>query len=164
VTISTTGEERDRTRIELIAKLARATDTSIAVAESLTAGNISTRLGQGDDAAAWFRGAVVAYAAEVKFEVLGVTPGPVVTVSCAHQMARGVRTLLQADIGLAITGVGGPGPEEGSPPGTVHLAVATATGLSSRSLHLPGDPAEVVAAATSVALEALATALDRPLA
>src|SRR5688500_179645 len=113
VTISTepSGHDRDSTRIELIAKLARATDTSIAVAESLTAGTISTRLGEGDDAAEWFRGAVVAYAAEVKFEVLGVAPGPVVTVSCARQMARGVRTLLRADIGLAITGVGGPGPE-----------------------------------------------------
>lgn len=76
--------------------------------------------------------------------------------------AEGVRRLLHADVALSITGVGGPGPDEGCPAGTVHLAVAAASGT--RSLHavLPGDPSDVVIAATSLALTELLEALRPP--
>ena len=137
---------------ELVAKLARDGSRRIAVAESLTAGRVSSMLGRGEQASQWYRGAVVAYDEDVKFRVLGVTPGPVVTDLCAREMAEGVRRLLRADVALGITGVGGPGPDEDCPAGTVHLAVATAG--ATRSLHacLPGDPSEVVAEATRLCL------------
>ena len=151
--------EHDDGLVQCVADLARRHGRTVVVAESLTAGRISALLGRGEAAAEWFRGAVVAYDAEVKFEVLGVTRGPVVTDSCAREMADGVRRLLRADVGLGISGVGGPGPDEGRPAGTVHLAVATGGETWSRELHLEGDPDEVVAAATTRALEELAPAL-----
>jgi nicotinamide-nucleotide amidase len=148
----------DEDLVHRISTAARAGGLRLAVAESLTCGRISSALGSGEGAAEWYRGAVVAYDAEVKFTVLGVTPGPVVTQECAREMAEGVRRLLQADLVLAITGVGGPGPDEGCPAGTVHLTVATAAGTHDVHTCLPGDPTEVVASATSLALAELAKA------
>ncbi len=155
----TTDEERS----DLVAELAQSRGARVAVAESLTAGRISSFLGRGEAASEWYRGGVVAYDEEVKFRVLGVTPGPVVTDLCAREMAEGVRRLLQADVALGITGVGGPGPQEDRPAGTVHLAVATADGTRSLHARLEGDPGEVVAEATALALAELARELeDRP--
>ena len=76
--------------------------------------------GSGD----WFKGGVVAYDRAVKFDLLDVTPGPVVTSEAAAQMATAVRRLLGADIGIATTGEAGPEPEEDVPVGTVYIAVA----------------------------------------
>jgi nicotinamide-nucleotide amidase len=153
------GEMTDEERADRVAELAADGGVRIAVAESLTAGRISSVLGRGAAASEWYRGAVVAYDEEVKFEVLGVTRGPVVTDGCAREMATGVRTLLGADVALGITGVGGPGPQEGCPPGTVHLAVARDEGVESRHVVLEGDPTEVVAGATTLALDELVRAL-----
>lgn len=150
----------DSRRVERIADLARTGDRSIGIAESLTSGRISARLGAGPEASSWFRGAVVAYDKGVKFDVLGVTQGPVITDSCARQMAIGVRRLLRADVGLGVSGVGGPGTEEGRPPGTVHLAVASTRGVRSREVRVPGGPHEVLAAVTSLALDELVRELE----
>jgi len=159
----TDQEPTDEERTDRIADLATSRGLRVAVAESLTAGRISAFLGRGEAASEWYRGAVVAYDEEVKFEVLGVTRGPVVTAACAQQMADGVRTLLGADVALGITGVGGPGPQEDRPPGTVHLAVATEHGTRELHTRLDGDPSEVVVAATSLALRELVGELeDRP--
>ena len=54
---------------------ARIADARIAVAESLTSGNIAARLGRGQNASQWFAGAVVAYSVDVKTTVLGMTRG-----------------------------------------------------------------------------------------
>jgi nicotinamide-nucleotide amidase len=153
-------EMTDEERADRVAELATDRGVRIAVAESLTAGRISSALGQGGSASEWYRGAVVAYDEEVKFDVLGVTRGPVVTDSCAREMAAGARDLLGADVALGITGVGGPGPQEGCPPGTVHLAIARADGVESRHVVLEGDPTEVVVAATTLALDELVRVLD----
>jgi nicotinamide-nucleotide amidase len=158
--VSTVKEPTDEERADRVADLATTRGLHVAVAESLTAGRISSFLGRGEAASEWYRGAVVAYDEEVKFEVLGVTRGPVVTAACARQMADGVRRLLGADVALGITGVGGPGPQEGCPPGTVHLAVATDSGTRPLHTRLPGDPGEVVAAATSLALDELVRELE----
>lgn len=153
-------EADDQQWVERIAELARAHDVGVAVAESLTAGRLSASLGRGSEAASWYRGAVVAYASEVKHAVLGVDPGPVVTDGCARQMAEGVRRLLGADVGIGMTGVGGPGSQEGRPPGTVHLAIADGRGTRSHEVHFEGEPDEVLASATTLALVELAKALE----
>ena len=70
---------------ERVAEIAKLTRARVAVAESLTAGRIAQALGAAPDASDWFRGSVVAYAPEVKFDVLGVTPGPVNRASCAAE-------------------------------------------------------------------------------
>ena len=156
-----THEVSDRQWVERIAALAGdGTGTTIAVAESLTAGRLSAALGTGEDAAAWYHGALVAYSSEVKHDVLGVDPGPVVSDACARQMAEGVRRLLGADVGLGITGVGGPGTQEGRPPGTVHLAICAPRGTRSHEVLFEGGPEGVVASATTLALLELAKALE----
>src|SRR5690606_25496880 len=112
------SSEHARKHAAGIARLAMAKRLSIGAAESLTSGAIASALGEAEEASSWFRGAVVAYASQVKFDVLGVAPGPVVTAECGAQMARGARELLGADWAVAVTGAGGPGTEEGQPPGT----------------------------------------------
>lgn len=97
---------------------------TLAVAESLTGGLVAARLVNVPGASGWFRGGVVAYASDVKRSVLEVPEGPVVSAAAARAMAAGVRRVLGADIGLAVTGVAGPDPQDGERPGTVFLAVA----------------------------------------
>src|SRR6202035_5350359 len=86
------------------------------VAESLTGGLIASRLVNVAGASSWFRGGVVAYDSQVKFDVLGVPEGPVVTAEAAEAMASGVRKLLGSDIGLSVTGVAGPEEQDGPAP------------------------------------------------
>jgi nicotinamide-nucleotide amidase len=147
--------------VSYVARLARDTGLSVGVAESLTAGRIAAALGAGPEAADWFRGSVVAYAAEVKFDVLGVEPGPVDTPQCARELAVGAVRVLGADVSVAATGVGGPGSDEGVPPGTVFLASADGSGvLGEQELHLPGPPGAVVGATVQAALRLLVHELE----
>jgi nicotinamide-nucleotide amidase len=134
----------DSETVERIAKLAVKADVTVATAESLTSGVVATRLGEGPDAAQWFRGGVVAYHESVKFDVLGVEEGPVVTKECAEQMARGTAKLLGADVVVSATGVGGPDPSEGKPAGTVIVGLFDRGDVLVRELSLDGDPDEVL--------------------
>jgi nicotinamide-nucleotide amidase len=136
----------------------RQKNLTLAVAESLTSGALASTLGAAEAASEWFRGGLIAYASEVKFELLHVPEGPVVTAECARQMAVGVADLLRADIGLALTGVGGPGPVEGRPAGTVFLAVQGPGIDRVDECRFPGDPTEVVRAATLHGLRMLGDA------
>ncbi len=128
--------------VEKIAELAGDQGLTVATAESLTSGLIATRLGAGPSASQWFRGTVVAYQEPVKFDVLGVTEGPVVTAQCAEEMVRGVAKLLGADAAVSVTGVGGPDPEEGEAPGTVYVGVLVGDALTVHRLDLAGDDPE----------------------
>ena len=121
---------------------------SLAIAESLTGGQVSSSLVEVPGASRVLVGAVVAYATRIKAQVLGVDAahlertGPV-DRDVALQMAHGVRRLLGADLGLATTGVAGPGPADGHPAGTVHVAVAASWGHGHRELHLSGDRSQI---------------------
>ncbi|MGY9072650.1 MAG: competence/damage-inducible protein A [Acidimicrobiales bacterium] len=112
---------------------------TVAVAESVTGGYVAGRLAAVPSASDVFRGSVTAYVPEVKFTVLGVPEGPVVTTDAALAMARGVRDLMQADVAVACTGVAGPGGEAGAEIGTVHLALVTPLGEEVATVRLPGD-------------------------
>jgi nicotinamide-nucleotide amidase len=141
--------------VEEIADLARDHQFRIGVAESLTSGQLAADLGAGPEASSWFRGGLVAYASGVKFDVLGVTPGPVITASCAREMAHGAARLLDADAVVSTTGAGGPDPEEGEPPGTVFVAVVVRGHETCVRLDLEGDPEQVLRDARSSALRIL---------
>ena len=134
----------DTARVERIAELAAKREWRVVTSESLTSGAVATRLGAGPNAANWFGGGIVAYQEPVKFDVLGVEEGPVVTPACAEQMASGARRLLGAEVAVSCTGVGGPDPSEGKPAGTVIIAVATAEEVVVRELALEGSPEEVL--------------------
>ena len=121
---------------------------TLAIAESLTGGQVASSLVEVPGASRVLVGAVVAYATRIKAQLLGVDAahleltGPV-DRDVALQMAHGVRRLLGADLGLATTGVAGPGPADGHPAGTVHVAVVAPWGQRHRELHLSGDRSQI---------------------
>lgn len=129
---------------ERIARRAAAAPVRIAAAESLTSGAIASALGAAPQASQWFAGSIVAYASDVKHNLLGVGAGPVVCRSAAEEMALGARRLLAADIAVAVTGAGGPDPQDDQAPGTVFIAVVTTAGSRVVERHFDGDPAQVV--------------------
>ena len=131
------------------------------VAESLTGGLIASRLVNVPGASSWFRGGVVAYASQVKFDVLGVPDGPVVTESAAAAMAEGAARVTGADVGLGITGVAGPDDQEGVAPGTVFVGLhLPGQPAQTRELRVPGDRERVRQYGAISALDLLRRALD----
>lgn len=95
--------------------------------------------GSGD----WFVGGVVAYQSEVKFELLAVPEGRVITPGAAMAMAAGVRRFVGSDIGISTTGVAGPEPEEGVPVGRVFVGLADRRTEGWLELRLGGSPDSV---------------------
>jgi nicotinamide-nucleotide amidase len=154
--------DRDATVEELaesIAERASASDAHVAVAESLTSGKVAEALGAASDASSWFSGAVVAYESEIKYSLLGVDRGPVATERCARQMAIGVASLMHVDISAAVTGVGGPGPQDGVAAGTVWIAVNVGGSVGCAQHQIDGDPTAVVGEAARLVLLELDTAM-----
>lgn len=147
-----------------VADIARLCDEKavvVAAVESLTSGAVASALGQGESAAEWFGGAVVAYQMETKQSVLGVDPGTdPCSPSCARQLAAGGRLLLGVDACVSTTGVGGPDPDDGHPAGEVHIAVATAAGVDHREHRFSGSPEEVVQQTVAAATQALREAVE----
>ena len=138
-----------------ISRLVRERGLSVATAESLTGGKIACQLGVAQASSEWFAGSVVAYLSRVKYDVLKVPVGPVISEECAPAMAKGVADLLGADLTIAVTGVGGPDEEEGQPPGTVWFGVCADGETRTEQQHFSGDPAEIVDRTTARALRLL---------
>lgn len=111
----------------------------LAVAESLTSGLLGARLSEPLGASAVFRGGVIAYAAEVKHDLLDVRDGPVVAAEAAAEMAEGAARLLDAQVAVALTGVAGPPEMEGRAVGTVFLGSWVEGDRRVVELHLHGD-------------------------
>lgn len=115
---------RDDETIEAsVLDLLRARGLTLGLAESLTGGLMASRVVDVPGASDVFRGSVVSYASEVKFDVLGVPKGPVVSAEAASAMAAGARRVLGSDVALALTGVAGPDTQEGQRPGTVFVGI-----------------------------------------
>jgi nicotinamide-nucleotide amidase len=150
---------RDQAAAE-VSEAARRCGLTVAVAESLTGGMVASALAAAEAASGWFRGSLVAYSSEVKHDVLDVPDGPVVSAEAARAMARGVRRLLGADVAVAVTGVGGPTPQDGQAPGTVYVAVDDGRRQRVQRLELTGEPPEVCAAAADATLSLLHDALS----
>jgi nicotinamide-nucleotide amidase len=97
---------------------------TLGVAESVTGGLVGGRLTSIPGSSAVFRGGVISYASDVKFEVLGVDRGPVVSEEAAVQMAVGAKRVIGSDVAIALTGVAGPDEQDGRPAGTLCIGVA----------------------------------------
>jgi nicotinamide-nucleotide amidase len=124
----------------VVLQLLRERGSTLAVAESVTGGLIGGRITNVPGSSSVFRGGVVSYASDVKFSVLGVTPGPVVSESAAIEMARGVRNILKSSVSLAVTGVAGPDEQDGKPVGTLCIGVVLEDGSEhSTTSVLPGQ-------------------------
>jgi nicotinamide-nucleotide amidase len=153
----------DESMEDAIASRLSAKGLTLGVAESLTGGLIASRLVGIPGASTWFRGGVVSYASEVKFDLLKVPRGPVVSADAAEAMATGVRALLGADIGLSVTGVAGPDEQDGQAPGTVFVGLSMGDRLEHAALRLPGDRPRIRAYSAISALDVLRRALDQNL-
>jgi nicotinamide-nucleotide amidase len=116
---------------------------TLAVAESMTGGLVASRLVDVPGSSKWFKGGIVAYDSEIKFDLLDVRPGPVVSEEAAMQMAEGVRKRLGADVGLSVTGVAGPAEQDGQPVGTVWLGLAIGETVEAVHLRLPGGRRQI---------------------
>lgn len=144
-----------------------ASGRTIACAESLTGGLLAATLVDVPGASNAFLGGIVAYATELKRALVDVDGrlleqrGPV-DPEVAEQLADHVRTLCAvrgrpADLGIGTTGVAGPDAQDGHPPGTVFVGVASARGIRSVALRLDGDRPAVRRATVARAIaEALA--------
>jgi nicotinamide-nucleotide amidase len=133
---------------------------TVACAESLTGGGLTSRIVHVPDSSRYFAGSVVAYSAEAKRELLGVAKetleGPgMVSEPCALEMADGVRRVFGADVGVSTTGVAGPEPLEGHPPGEVWVAVSGPRDDEARGFTAPGDRDQIRRWAEQAALDLL---------
>jgi nicotinamide-nucleotide amidase len=112
----------------IIAALLREKALQLAVMESCTGGGLANTLTNVPDVSMSFRGGIVSYATDVK-ELMGVDAAiiaehGVISAEVAMAMAVAVREKLGADIGIGITGVAGPDPQDGHPVGEVYIALA----------------------------------------
>lgn len=151
----------EQTLEEVVARLLRRAELSVATAESCTAGLVAARLAGVPGATDFLRGGLVTYATDVKAEVLGV-PGELlaehgpVAAPTAEAMAGRARQLFTAQLGVGVTCVAGPTTQGGRPVGTVIWAIAASDGsVRSRELHVPGDRTTVQSRAATAALEGL---------
>ena len=134
---------------------------TFASAESCTGGNIAHVITLIPGSSEVFKGTAVTYATPMKTKVLGVPAETiekqgVVSQEVVESMATGVRDLMEADFGVATTGVAGPsGGSEENPVGTVWIGVASAKGVVSKRFNFGKDRENVINRATVAAYEML---------
>jgi nicotinamide-nucleotide amidase len=128
----------------VVLDLLREQGLTLGLAESVTGGLVAARLTEVPGASDVLRGSLVSYASDVKFELLEVTPGPVVNEPVVAEMAEGAMEIFGASVGLALTGVAGPAEQDDVPVGTVCLGVAmSGSETITRQFRLPGDREQI---------------------
>ncbi len=146
---------------EQIAALLRQRGETLALAESCTGGLLGHRVTNVPGASEYFLGSVVAYSYEAKERVLNVRHETLYTHGAVSQetvleMARGVRQVMSSDIGMAVTGIAGPGGGlPGKPVGLTWVAVSSRRGEWSEHYQFTGDREANKAAAAEAALALL---------
>lgn len=158
------GEEADDLAALVVDDLRRA-GLRLAVAESCTGGLLGERITAVAGASDVFVGGIIAYDNAVKTEILGVSASDIenhgaVSREVATVMARSVRALLKVDIGVAITGIAGPGGGTSDKPvGTVWVAI-DASEPTARCLRLFGTRDEIRTRAAQAALDMVRRAVS----
>lgn len=128
---------------EVVGNLLTEMGKALCTAESCTGGSISRLLTSVSGSSAYFKGSIVAYANEIKINVLNVSADSIekhgaVSEQVVEQMAKNARAILDTDYAIATSGVAGPtGGSEEKPVGTVWLAVASKNEVKTKKLSLP---------------------------
>lgn len=162
---TSTDTELDSAAHLVVARLT-ARGLTLVSAESCTGGGLGAAITAIPGSSACFLGGVIAYANAVKIAQLGVDPAALETEGAvsepvARQMAEGARERLGATIGVATTGIAGPGgATETKPVGTVDVAVATPQSTLYKRLRLHGGRDAVRHAATQWALKLILDQLE----
>jgi nicotinamide-nucleotide amidase len=141
---------------------------SLAIAESLTGGLLSSTFVEVPGASRVLLGSIVAYHSDLKNQLLGVSRALIqeqgaVDPEVVAQMAAGVRAKLsnatgkdvEKVVGLATTGVAGPDPQDGKPVGTVFVGISAHFGDYVYPFEFAGDRQEIRAAAVVAAIDSL---------
>ena len=128
----------EETMESVVLQLLRERGWSLGLAESVTGGLVAGRITNVPGASDVFRGGIVSYASDVKYEVLGVPRGPVVSEAAVAAMAVGAQRLLNSHVALALTGVAGPAEQDGMPVGTLCVGIAIGAAVHTRTLQMPG--------------------------
>jgi nicotinamide-nucleotide amidase len=158
--------EDERTIAEIVLDLCRARGLTLGTAESCTGGMVAARLTSVPGSSDVFRGAIVAYANDVKAAELGV---PVelleehgaVSAEVAEAMAHGARERLGVDVAVAVTGVAGPdGGTAEKPVGLVFAHAAGPDGGRGTRTELPGDRDMIRGRATAASLHLVRRLLE----
>ena len=129
----------DDTMESVVLQMLRDRGLSLGLAESVTGGLVAARLTGIAGASDVLRGSIVSYASQVKYELLDVKEGPVVSESAAIEMAIGAQRVLGSDVALALTGVAGPTEQDGMPVGTLCIGVAMGDQRFTTTTRLPGQ-------------------------
>lgn len=145
----------DESMSEVLGKLLKDRELTVACAESCTGGNIAHKITEIPGSSAYFLGSVVSYSNDVKAEVLRVNRNNLnrfgaVSQQVAEDMARGASRLMRSDCALATTGIAGPeGGTKFKPVGTVWMAVKYNDQIVSELINFKGDRNEVIESATN---------------
>ena len=145
----------------LVGRYLKKNGLTLAVAESCTGGLIGHRLTDVPGASDYFLGGVVSYSNDAKCDLLRVPAAVLarhgaVSPETARDMARGVREVFHAAIGLAVTGIAGPsGGSLEKPVGTVYIGLATDTGEDVWHYQFHGNRAEIKTLTAETALDRL---------
>ena len=131
---------------------------TIACAESCTGGLLAHLITNVPGSSVYFKGGVIAYANEAKTKLLGVPPLAMkrfgaISVTVAQAMARGVRRKFKTNLGIAITGIAGPGGATAEKPvGLVFIAIASGKGSRARRFQFQGSRLKIKQQAAQAAL------------
>jgi len=153
------GEEMGEPLEVTVGRLLRGRGQTLAVAESCTGGLIGHRITDVPGSSAYYLGSVTAYAYDAKEALLGVRHNTLyehgaVSPETALEMARGIRRALRADLGLAVTGIAGPGGgTDEKPVGLVYIALAAPEGEWVERHVWQGDRRANKAASAEAALD-----------
>ncbi|WP_439184472.1 competence/damage-inducible protein A [Carboxylicivirga taeanensis] len=153
---------------ELLGAALKARQHSVATAESCTGGNIGKLLTSIPGSSAYFKGGVIAYDNQVKFNLLGVDPQTLekdgaVSQAVVEQMALGVRKVMHTKYAIATSGIAGPdGGTEDKPVGTVWVAVAGDFGVVSKVFNFGSIRARNIQRASEAGLIMLLKQLNSP--
>lgn len=131
---------------------------TVAVAESLTGGEMAAALSGCGGSSDFFKGGLVTYATESKRDVAGVDEatllGPgAVSEETARQMAESAASRFEADLGLAATGVAGPSEQEGKPVGLVYVGASFGGRTEVRRIQAYGDRENIRGASVAAAFD-----------
>ncbi|MSR14037.1 MAG: CinA family nicotinamide mononucleotide deamidase-related protein [Gammaproteobacteria bacterium] len=132
----------EQTMESVVLECLRLKGLSIAVAETVTGGLISTRLSATKNAREVFRGSVIVNDPETQERVLGVA-GAIPSLELTAALAQAVRREFGADVGIASTGIDTSMPSADLRPGTVFLALSLGDECVTERIRLPGDPERV---------------------
>ena len=142
---------------------------SIAVAESCTAGALSSKITSTAGASIFFKGGIIAYQNNIKIGVLDVSESIIrekteVCTEVVEQMSLAVRNIFSSDFSIATSGYAGPtGGTELHPIGTVFIAISSKHHTISRRFILPGDRSAVIRQATVAGIQFLLEELKNQL-